>query len=58
MKGPTFGKLNPRPVKKQAPAKSTKAKRSPAPAAKSLKLPFYLAGGILFLILAGYAFSF
>ena len=52
-----FGKRNVRIVKKPALAKPRKHKRTPPPAKLNAKLYLYVAGGILFLVLAGYALS-
>ena len=52
-----FGRLNRRTVKKPTLAKSRKHIRPPPPAQINTKLYLYLAGGILFLLLAGYALA-
>jgi hypothetical protein len=52
-----FGKQNVRTVKKPALAKPRKHKRTPPPTKLNAKLYLYVAGGILFVVLAGYALS-
>lgn len=52
-----FGKQNVRTVKKTALAKPRKHKRPPPSAKLNTRLYLYVAGGILFLVLAGYALS-
>ena len=52
-----FGKRNVRIVKKPALAKPHKHKPTPPPTKLNAKLYLYVAGGILFLVLAGYALS-
>jgi hypothetical protein len=55
-KSEPFGKKNRRPAQKLAPKrKPSKAERPPA--GSSRKLYFYLAGGVLFLVFAGFAFA-
>jgi hypothetical protein len=51
-----FGKRNRRTVKGPTPAKSRKSKR-PAIPQSNTKLYLYLAGGVVFLLLAGYALA-
>jgi hypothetical protein len=53
-----FGKRNRKPADK--PAAVTPARRRPQatqPRSANSKLYFYIIGGVLFLMLAGYAFS-
>ena len=52
-----FGKRNVRIVKKPALAKPRKHKRPPPPEKLNTKLYLYVFGGLLFLVLAGYALS-
>ena len=52
-----FGKRDVRIVKKPALAKPRKHKRTQPPAKLNAKLYLYVAGGILFLVLAGYVLS-
>ena len=52
-----FGKQNVRIVQKPAPTKTRKHKPTAPPAKLNAKLYLYVAGGILFLVLAGYALS-
>jgi hypothetical protein len=51
-----FGKLNRRAVQKAAVTKPQRPKR-PADPQINTKVYLYFAGGILFLVFAGYAFS-
>jgi hypothetical protein len=52
-----FGKRNRRTAKEPPPAKSRTSKR-PAIPQSNTKLYLYLAGGVVFLLLAGYVLAF
>ena len=52
-----FGRLNRKAIKKPALVKPHKLTRLTAPQINNTRLYLYLAGGILFLALSGYAFA-
>ena len=52
-----FGRLNRKTIKKPALVKPHKLTRPTAPQINNTRLYLYLAGGILFLVLSGYALA-